>query len=202
MNASDLLSLGIHASQWGLTSGGEARFYVDLDDILSDPTNIESIAKRYVQTIREINQDSQYGSIDRLAFIEKDSGPIGALSLKDLLVVRSGIPAVVIRVKRRILSAAVKSGKLVPDERVLVVSDVATSGGAILQAARVIWRFGSVVPSALVFFDRRQGARENLRRADIRLYNITDPSNLPDYVQIRDEDTELSLSTLATSSAR
>ena len=67
--------------------------------MLSTPDDIESVVERYLNVIH--SAISEFYPIHRLAFIEKDSGPVGALTLKDLLIVRTRIPGVIIRVQRR-----------------------------------------------------------------------------------------------------
>ena len=52
---------------------------------------------------------------------------------------------------------------------VIVVEDVATSGGSLVDAAEVIRRAGGTVERAIVVVDREEGADEALRAVDIEL---------------------------------
>jgi orotate phosphoribosyltransferase len=81
---------------------------------------------------------------------------------------------------------------LAPDEtltgaRVLVIDDVATSGGSILKAADAVRAAGGQVGAALVLIDREEGAAEALAAQNIRLLSVfkgrqflTDAPSAPD----------------------
>ena len=51
------------------------------------------------------------------------------------------------------------------ESKVLVMDDVATSGGSVLQAIEVVRAAGGVVTDAAVLVDRQEGAAEMLGRA-------------------------------------
>ena len=53
-------------------------------------------------------------------------------------------------------------GKLTEHDRVLLVEDIATSGGQVLEAARLIHSLGAVVERIVAVIDRQEGARENI----------------------------------------
>lgn len=191
---------GFHMSEWALTNGGRSNYYWDLDSILTTPAEIEEVTSCYLGEIDQIR--TTLGPIDRLGFIEKDSGPVGALTLKDLLIVRSNIPGVIIRQQRRILTAAIKGKEpLHPGERIVLISDVSTSGSGILKTAKIVWAFRAKVIAAIVFFDREQGAVENLNRVDIVLRSITRRTKeLPDVQNF--EKIPLNISTSSISYSR
>lgn len=192
-----LFRLGLHTSSWALTSGGKSNYYWDLDTVLTTPSDIEAVATQYLEEI--INVQKELGPINRLAFIEKDSGPVGALSLKDLLIVRSAIPGIILRLQRRILSAAIKAREpLQPGEKIVIISDVATSGAGILKAANIAWAARAKVIAAIVYFDREQGAIENLRKVGIKLSSITRSSvELPHFSELTQKPINISSSSIS-----
>ncbi|MEM2729374.1 MAG: phosphoribosyltransferase family protein, partial [Candidatus Korarchaeum sp.] len=63
----------------------------------------------------------------------------------------------------------------------LVVDDVATTGGSISHAARIVRGHGSEVREAWVVVDRMQGAAENLRSEGIELRSL---ATLPEIVSM------------------
>lgn len=196
------VGLLMDGNDYALTSGGRSNFYIDIDYILSDVLNVKRIMNEFVLKIQELQNMGIH--FDRLAFIEKDSGPVGALTLKDLLIVQTGIPALIVRVQRRIWSAAIKGyPPLQRGEKVLIISDIATSGAAIRKAAQIIWNFQAKAPHALVFFDREQGAENNLRNFDINLHSIlrrSDVIELHPLLNLR--PSTLLISTYSVSSTR
>jgi orotate phosphoribosyltransferase len=56
-------------------------------------------------------------------------------------------------------------GTLRADDRVVIVEDVATTGGQVLEAARVICETGAEVLLIICTIDRAEGARENIEAA-------------------------------------
>jgi orotate phosphoribosyltransferase len=70
--------------------------------------------------------------------------------------------------------------EVMPDWRVAVVDDVATTGKTILSAAKDLEEEGGVVKEAVVLIDRLEGAREALSREGIALHAVTDIVELAD----------------------
>lgn len=64
------------------------------------------------------------------------------------------------------------SGALHHSDKVLLVDDVATTGGSLLHCVEVLRRFDHQVVGALVVVDRQSGATEALREEGIELAKI------------------------------
>jgi orotate phosphoribosyltransferase len=56
--------------------------------------------------------------------------------------------------------------------RVLVLDDVATSGGSILKTVEIVRDLGAVVEAALVLLDREEGAEAMLANQGVRLLSV------------------------------
>jgi len=56
-------------------------------------------------------------------------------------------------------------GVLNAGDVVLLVEDIATTGGQVLEAAKVITEAGATVKKIVCVIDRKQGARENITQA-------------------------------------
>jgi orotate phosphoribosyltransferase len=171
------LARGLGQSLWELTDSGPSNYFFDVDTMLSVPSDIKYVTNWFVQKITEVKR--KVGHIDYIAFIEKDSGPVGVLSHKDLLVAKTNIPAIVVRVRRRLVRAAIK-GESPPGERlpmakgdtIVILSDVTTTGSQIGKAATLLKRYGVDVPYAIVVLDREEGAEENLRAIGIEIMSL------------------------------
>jgi len=53
-------------------------------------------------------------------------------------------------------------GVLKPGDVVLLVEDIATTGGQVMEAAKIITAAGAAVKKIVAVIDRKQGARENI----------------------------------------
>lgn len=63
-------------------------------------------------------------------------------------------------------------GTLRKDDVVLLVEDIATTGGQILEAAKIITDAGARVEKIVCVIDRLQGARENIEKAGFSFKSI------------------------------
>src|SRR5437870_2323809 len=151
------LKAGQSGSHWALASGGESDIYYDFDGAASDPKVAKKLADYYEDSIAELR--AEIGRVDKLAFIEKRLGPVGAISLKDLLVQRTQIPAVIVRPRRR-LDAGKLKGPIQPGDVVILVSDVATIGATMLEAVDALQAGGASVKGAVVFLVRDEAAKQ------------------------------------------
>jgi orotate phosphoribosyltransferase len=56
-------------------------------------------------------------------------------------------------------------GTLKPGERILIVEDVLTTGGQVLEAAKTLEAAGAKIDRIVAVIDRMEGARENIESA-------------------------------------
>ena len=56
--------------------------------------------------------------------------------------------------------------------RVVLIDDVATSGGSLIAAKKVLDKEGIIVDCAIVIVDREEGARKNLAKVNCRLISV------------------------------
>lgn len=188
-------------SSYDLTSGGRGGDFFDIDEYTSSKSpgaeNGQSAAEKARRVAdlcaKKIEELKSKGTeIDRLAFTERDSGPVGMITYKDLIETVANMETCIIRPRKRLLRSALKGRPFNPGERVALISDVATSGDTIHEAAEKIWSLGAVVSCALVFYDRLEGAREYLSLYDIDLVPIFDRTNFEEENLIDPKDTQIS----------
>jgi orotate phosphoribosyltransferase len=78
----------------------------------------------------------------------------------------SGLPCLFIRNQKKDYGTAKQlEGKLEPTDRVVLVEDVGTTGGQVLEAIKVIESFGATLVKVIYTIDREEGARENVQQA-------------------------------------
>lgn len=169
----------IKNSEWDYVSGGHGRDYVDFDELFSttvaDTSAYSLLLDQTARLIEKLRDDQGYGT---LAFVEGPRGPVGALSARIALSRATGMPTVIVRPYKRLLSQAIKPFQVPSKGPILIVTDVATTGTTISEATRLLWRIGARQCGALAFFDREEGAREFLDTLGVPLYYVTRPPSL------------------------
>lgn len=160
----------VSKSNWALARGIPSKYFFDIDKGAYSSDSLRVISNRYARKIKEIREREP--GIDRLAFIEKDFGTIGTLFLASSIICRTGIDAIIVRLRKEISLGSVKGASITSQNAVIIVSDVLTSGEGIEKAAETIREYGAKVPYAVVLFDREQGGRERLERLGIKAETI------------------------------
>ena len=138
-----------------LTSGRRSKFYVNLKLAATKPQILERITTEMVLLVPD--------EAEVIAGME-----LGAVPLAVALSLKTGLPYVMIRKSERVHGTASRiEGELLG--KVIVVEDVATTGGSLVDAIEVIRREGGVVEQAIVVVDREEGADEALRAVEVEL---------------------------------
>lgn len=177
-----LLSYGLHNSRWVLNSGLDADSFFDLDDfVVSNKDNRVKLVRWIRRSILALSETVEF---NKIAFIDKKAGPVGLISLFCSIADELNFEFLFVRPKKLLLSATIK-GSINPKDRVLLLSDVATTGETLFDASTKIKQCGGKISGALVVIDRNQGATENLSRAGVTLYSLVSwetIKNNPDWI--------------------
>ena len=160
----DLYSYGvIMLGSFKLTSGLESPYYIDLKRIYSNPDLFRRVIDAYIETL------GKYGvEFDVVAGVETGGIPIAAV-----IAYKLSKPMVYVRSRKKSFGTGrVVEGSVEEGARVLVVDDVATTGGSLAHAAESIRGVGGDVVGAIVFVDRLQGAVRRLSELGVRFYSV------------------------------
>lgn len=156
------LLLGSGAVRFGeftLASGQSSDVYVDIKRAWTDPRRLRSLA---------IALAARVGAVDRLAGME-----LGAVPLVVAVALETGLPYAVIRKAAKSHGTQQRfEGELPSGSRVLIVEDVTTTGGSVLDTVEVVRSAGAVVDRVLAVVDRDSGAGERLRAAGVALESL------------------------------
>lgn len=144
--------------EFTLRSGRKSSYYLDKYLFSTQPDILAALGAMFAERIRAI------GDVNKLAGAE-----LGGIPLVSATAMAAGLPCVFIRNQKKGYGTAKQlEGHLAPEDRVIIVEDVATTGGQVLEAARTITDTGASVRAIIATIDRQEGARENVEAAGYR----------------------------------
>ncbi len=142
--------------EFTLRSGRRSRYYLDKYRFETRPELLAELARRLACHVDE--------GTDRIAGAE-----LGAVPLATAVALETGRPFVIVRNRRKGYGTGrAIEGELRAGERVLLVEDIATSGGQALEAVQTLRDAGAEVAAVVVVIDRLEGARERIESAGLR----------------------------------
>jgi orotate phosphoribosyltransferase len=139
-----------------LRSGRKSKYYLDKYLFETQPALLREIARRLARYA---------ASADRIAGAE-----LGGIALAAAASLETGKPFVIVRNSKKAGYGTGKliEGRLAPGERVLLVEDIATSGGQALEAVQTLRAAGALVDTVVATIDRQEGARATIEAADLK----------------------------------
>ena len=152
----DLLGAAVLRGTFVLRSGATSSYYIDKYLFTTRPDLLRRIAGELVGLLP--------GGAQRLA------GPVlGAVPLVTALSLATGLPMLIVRVEapKEYGTARQIEGTLEPGERIVLVEDVVTTGGAALGALATLRAAGAEVLGALAVVDREQGGADAFADAGV-----------------------------------
>ena len=149
-----------------LRSGKRSKYYLDKYLFETCPDILKALGQEFAKHITD--------DVTLIAGAE-----LGGVALAAATAMQSGKNWVIIRSKKKGYGTdKLIEGVLKPDDVVLLVEDVATTGGAVQQAAEVITEAGATVKKIVCVIDRKQGAAENITRAGYKFESILTKDDL------------------------
>jgi orotate phosphoribosyltransferase len=164
--ARQIVDAAVLRGTFTLRSGQTSSYYIDKYRLTTEPALLLRIAVALTAALPE--------SIDRIA-----GTALGAVPLATAVSLETGLPSVFVRVdaaKDHGTSKAIE-GRLEPNDRVALIEDVVTTGGASLTAVELLRVAGAEVAAVLAVVDREQGGRERFADAGIpfsALFTVTE----------------------------
>lgn len=139
--------------EFTLRSGRKSNFYLDKYLFETQPDVLAALGAMFAEKLPP--------ETDRLA------GPeLGAVALAAATSMHAGKPFVLVRnSKKGYGSGKLVEGVLKPGDRVVIIEDILTTGGQIVEAAKTLEAAGAKVIKMLGTIDRLEGARENIEAA-------------------------------------
>ena len=152
--------------EFTLRSGAKSNEYFDKYLFEADPKLLKDIAEAMVSLVPP--------GIDALAGLE-----MGGIPLATMLSQLTGLPVLFVRKKAKEYGTCkIAEGGQVRGRKLLIVEDVVTSGGAILDAARALREEGAELDGVVCVIDRESGGPANLAKVDLTLKPLYSMSEL------------------------
>ena len=169
--ADSLLEAGcIKFGGFTLKSGLKSPIYIDLRQIITYPKLLEQVGAAYLPLLEKLQ-------FDRIAGLPYASIPIAtAISLA------GNYPMIYPRKEVKAYGTKAEiEGEYHAGETVVVIDDLATTGGSKFEAIEKLTSAGLVVKDVVVLVDRQSGAKESLADAGYAMHSVLTISEMLDH---------------------
>ena len=148
-----------------LASGKKSSYYVDLRLVPSYPIEFRKMVK-YLEN--EIEQDIGLDNFDSIVSV-----PTGGLVIASALAIETVKPLIYVRSKPKDYGTSKSvEGKIHDDMKVVMIDDVATTGGSVVNAIKSLKEVNITVKDAYVIVNRMEGADEAMLELGVKMHSI------------------------------
>lgn len=147
--------------EFTLRSGVISPVYIDCRSIISYPPLLRAIAKVLWDKVKHLKPNLLCGV------------PYTALSMATAISLEQNLPMLLCRKEvkdygtKKQIEGVFKAG-----QECLIIEDVVTTGGSVLQIAELLQQHGLQVKDIIVLVDRQQGGKEALLKAGYQLHSV------------------------------
>jgi len=149
-----------------LRSGKKSKYYLDKYLFETQPDVLKALGKEFAKHAG--------GDVSLIAGAE-----LGGVALAAATAMATNKKWIIVRnSKKDYGTSKMIEGVLKKDDVVLLVEDIATTGGQVLEAAKIITEAGAKVKKIVAVIDRKQGAGENITAAGYKFESILTKEDL------------------------
>jgi uridine monophosphate synthetase len=169
--ADELLSAGcIKFGEFTLKSGLKSPIYIDLRRIITFPKLLEQIGAAYLPLLSTLH-------FSRIAGL-----PYAAIPITTAISLQGNYPMIYPRKEVKTYGTKAEiEGEYHAGETVVVIDDLATTGGSKFEAIEKLIGAGLVVKDVVVLVDRQSGAKESLAQAGYSMHAVLTIGQLLEY---------------------
>lgn len=149
-----------------LRSGKHSKYYLDKYLFETCPDILKALGRQFAKYLTDdvtLIAGAELGGVALAAATAMETG-------KNWIIIRNS--------KKDYGTAKMIEGILKENDVVLLVEDIATTGGQVVEAAKIITEAGATVKKIVCVINRKQGAEENITKAGYKFESILTKDDL------------------------
>lgn len=143
--------------------------FVNPKVLISNPTALR-VASKLMQQEIDLAQSLRRPRVHPFAVVA--GVPVGGLLLASAYSLETNIPMIYARTRPEGTGKRGIEGRFSPGDTALIIDDLITRGGSVLETAKLLEENGLKVKDVIVLVDREHGATERLRHQGYNLISI------------------------------